>query len=136
MNSIAHIEINVKDLEISTEFWNKFISHLGWEQFGVGDPLVTGFKGLDKTHIFLVQTDQDFIENGYHRKNVGLNHFAFRVDSLEKVDLFASFLKENNIPTLYGEDPKDYSLEYGQEKYYAVFFEDPNRIKIEVVFCK
>ena len=136
MNSLAHIEINVKDLKNSAAFWAKFLQKLEWKQFEVGHQSVTGFEGPDQAHVFLVQTESCFLDAKFHRKQVGLNHVAFRVDSVEKVDEFANFLKANNISILYGDGPKDYSSEYGREKYYAVFFEDPDRIKIEVVFYK
>ncbi len=136
MNSIAHIEINVKDLEASSAFWSKFLAHLEWTQFEVGHPAVKGFRAPDGTNVFLVQTEGKFIDSGYHRKHIGMNHVALRLDSVEKVDAFATFLKENQISILYGDGPKDYSSEYGKERYYAVFLEDPDRIKIEVVYCK
>ncbi|MCU0660195.1 MAG: VOC family protein [Candidatus Pacebacteria bacterium] len=135
MNSIAHVEINVRNLRISTSFWSDFLATLGWKQFDVGHSSVSGFEAPDGTHLFLVQTEERFLSSGFHRKNIGLNHVAFRVDAPEKVDAFADFLKEKSIPVLYG-GPKEYSSEYSREHYYAVFFEDPDRIKVEVVFYK
>jgi len=71
--------------------------------------------------------------NGYHRKNIGVNHLAFGVSKKEDVDKFyQNFLIPNGIKPLYN-SPKQFP-EY-TEKYYAVFFEDPDRIKLEIVFC-
>ena len=83
--------------------------------------------------LFLVQVEKRFAAKQFHRKQVGLNHIAFRVGSKKKVDDFHTFLKENKITVLY-DGPKDYSAEYAKG-YYAVFFEDPDRIKLEVVFA-
>lgn len=83
--------------------------------------------------LFLVQVEERFSNKKFHRKQVGLNHIAFRVDSKKKVDSFHKFLKKNKITILYG-GPKDYSAEYAKG-YYAVFFEDPDRVKLEVVFA-
>ena len=93
-----------------------------------------GFKGADNTHLFLVQTEKSFLSNIFHRKNTGLNHLAIRVGSKQEVEEFGNFLKQNSMPRLYTDNPKDYSEEYNMQQYYAVFFEDPDRIKLEVVF--
>lgn len=73
-----------------------------------------------------------FKQNYFHRKNTGVNHMAFKVNSREDVDKFyGEFLKDRNMGTLYG-SPKEFP-EYAKG-YYAVFFEDPDRIKLEVLF--
>jgi len=135
MNSLAHIEINVSNLKKSKDFYLLILSQLKWKMI-LDDDKDAGFKGPDNTHLFLKQTSANFIKNIFHRKNTGLNHLAFRVDSRKEVNDLDSFLKKNNIPTLYTDEPKDYSEEYGMNEYYAVFFEDPDRIKLEVVFVK
>lgn len=133
MNSLAHIEINVSDLQRSKDFYLKILTSLQWVLISSNDNSV-GFKGPDNTHLFLVQTEKSFIVNSFNRKNVGLNHIAIRVGFKQEVEEFSIFLKQNNIQTLYNDNPKDYSTEYNMEQYYAVFFEDPDRIKLEVVF--
>lgn len=135
-NSLAHIEINVSDIVVSKAFYTKILSQLGWKQFDLDDEHVCGFKALDNTHLFLVQTENKFKENGFHRKNIGLNHIAFRVENSEQVEVFNDFLKAEKITTLYHDAPKDYSSEYQTEQYYTIFFEDPDRIKLEVVFVE
>jgi catechol 2,3-dioxygenase-like lactoylglutathione lyase family enzyme len=60
-----------------------------------------------------------------------LGHIAFQVESAGMVDQFVDeFLNPRDIAPLYG-GAKAYP-EYA-EGYYAVYFEDPDRIKIEVV---
>jgi catechol 2,3-dioxygenase-like lactoylglutathione lyase family enzyme len=135
MNSLAHIEINVSNLQESKDFYLKILTPLNWAVVFDCDNSV-GFKGEDNTHLFLVQTANSFIPNIFHRKNTGLNHLAFRVESKQKVEEFNRFLKSNNIVSLYTDGPKNYSKEYNMKEYYAVYFEDPNRIKLEVVFMK
>lgn len=135
MNSLAHIEINVSNLQISKDFYLKVLSPLNWK-LAFNDNTSVGFKGEDNTHLFLVQTEACFIPSIFHRKHSGLNHIAFRVGSKQEVEEFSNILKNNNIPSLYTDGPKDYSLEYNVKEYYAVFFEDPDRIKLEVVFMR
>lgn len=135
MNSLAHIEINVSNLQKSKDFYLMALSPLKWKIISDSNNAI-GLKGADNTHLFLVQTEYSFISNIFHRKHTGLNHIAFRIESKQEVDEFSNFLKKNNIPSLYTNGPKDYSKEYHMEQYYAVFFEDPDRIKLEVVFME
>lgn len=135
MNSLAHIEINVSNLQKSKEFYLKILTPLNWSMTCDCDGSV-GFKGKDNTHLFLVQTADSFISDTFHRKRTGLNHIAFRVESKREVEEFSNFLKNNNLVSLYTNEPKDYSEEYNMDEYYAVYFEDPDRIKLEVVFMK
>jgi catechol 2,3-dioxygenase-like lactoylglutathione lyase family enzyme len=135
MNSLAHIEINVSNLQKSKDFYQTILLKLKWEKV-LDNNDVVGFKSQDKTHLFLVQTEDMFTSYIFHRKNIGLNHIAFRVESEKEVEDFSDFLKEKDIKTLYTEGHNDYSKEYDMDKYLAVFFEDPDRIKLEVVFMK
>ena len=86
------------------------------------------------TDFWIIETEEAHKENKFHRKNTGINHLAFRLNSKEEVDKFVNeFLKLREIPTLY-DTPRVFP-EYGGE-YYAVFFEDPDRIKLEVMYKK
>ena len=44
--------------------------------------------------LFLVQVEKRFSVRKFHRKHVGLNHIAFRVNGKKKVDDFHGLLKE------------------------------------------
>jgi catechol 2,3-dioxygenase-like lactoylglutathione lyase family enzyme len=76
-----------------------------------------------------VQTEERFRECKYHRCHSGLNHLAFHGLTKEFVDKLTGKLKSKNITILY-EDRHPYA---GGAGYYAVYFEDPNRMKVEVV---
>jgi catechol 2,3-dioxygenase-like lactoylglutathione lyase family enzyme len=66
----------------------------------------------------------------FHRKNSGLNHVCFGVAERADVDRFVTqFMRPRSIPALY-DSPREYP-EY-RPGYYAVFFEDPDRLKIEL----
>lgn len=84
-------------------------------------------------HTFLCfsTTKPGYGEPKFHRKRTGLNHIAFNVGTREAVDKFvADYLGPRSIPTLYG-GAKEYDYVPG---YYAVYFEDPDRIKVEIAF--
>ncbi len=130
MNSvISHIYLYVSDLDKSFDFYNKLLSYLGYKNNFRQDWGFAFKKG--ETSIWFEKARPGHIEKGYHRKRIGLNHIAFKVGSKGEVDRFyEKFLKSNGIKTLY-DTPKPFP-EY-TSKYYAVFFEDPDRIKLEVV---
>jgi catechol 2,3-dioxygenase-like lactoylglutathione lyase family enzyme len=129
MNGIIHhIEIYVSDLKRTILFWDwlltKKFTYEIYQQWDSG----ISFK-LGETYIVFVQTEKKYLRNPYNRKNTGLNHLAFHCSSKEFVDTLTKELKEKNINILYA-DKHPYA---GGENYYAVFFEDPDRIKVEVV---
>ncbi len=126
--NIHHIEIYVSDLSKTITFWEwlltKKFSYKVFQKWNSGISFIFG-----ETYIVFVQTEKKYQNNSYNRKNTGLNHLAFHCSTREFVDTLANELKEKNIKILY-EDKHPYA---GGEDYYAVFFEDPDRIKVEVV---
>jgi catechol 2,3-dioxygenase-like lactoylglutathione lyase family enzyme len=65
----------------------------------------------------------------YHRCRVGLNHLAFHANSKEQVDDITAQLKQKGTKILY---PDKHPFA-GGGPHYAVYFEDPDRIKVEIV---
>lgn len=128
--TLSHIQINVSDFDTSVKFYKEFLGYLDYE-VTMEDEEVVGFDD-GQCSIFLIKTPDKYKSNKFHRKNPGLNHLCFKVGSKENVDRFTNeFLNARNIKTLY-DTPKLFA-EY-TDKYYAVFFEDPDRIKLEVAY--
>lgn len=125
---IHHIEINVSDLNKTTEFWNwLLLQELGYTKFQEWKSGIS-YK-LSNTYLVFVQTEKEYLNIPYHRKRSGLNHLAFHIDTNAQVDEMTIKLKKKGIKILY-EHKHPYA---GGENYYALFFEDPNRIKVEIV---
>ena len=125
--AIHHIEIYVSNLNETKTFWNWLLTDLGYHISQEWDQGIS-FK-LGESYIVFVQTEQKYLDIPYHRKGTGLNHLAFHVESRAMVDKYTDMLKAKNVSLLY-EDRHPYA---GGENYYAVFFEDPDRIKVELV---
>jgi catechol 2,3-dioxygenase-like lactoylglutathione lyase family enzyme len=123
---IHHIELNVSDLARSGEFWGWLLTWLGYTEYQRWD----GGRSwiLDHTYIVLVQTEPRFREAGYHRGRTGLNHVAFHVESTAAVEELVAELRARGGDVLYG----DRHPHAGGGHHYAAFFEDPDRIKIEI----
>jgi catechol 2,3-dioxygenase-like lactoylglutathione lyase family enzyme len=127
--TIGHIGINLSNEEESFPFWKELLTYLGFELMLDGNHFDAK---AGETFLCFSVTKTPHQDKKFHRKTTGLNHVALKVSSPELVDEFAEdYLKPRNIPTLYG-GAKAYP-EYA-EGYYAVYFEDPDRIKIEVVY--
>ena len=127
LRGIHHIEIYVSNLKKSVDFWGWLLTELGYELFQEWDN-GKSWK-LDDSYIVFVQTEERFLDIPYHRCRVGLNHLAFHANSRQKVDEITQKLEEKGIAILY-RDRHPYA---GGQGYYAVFFEDPDRIKVELV---
>ncbi|MFB4166801.1 VOC family protein [Virgibacillus sp. JSM 102003] len=122
-----HIEIYVSDLEQSVEFWGWFLEELGYASFQEWE---SGHSWkLGDTYIVFVQAEDRFLDPPYHRCRVGLNHLAFHASSRQHVDEMTNKLKEREVNILY----LDKHPFAGGNDYYAVYFEDPDRIKVEFV---
>lgn len=126
---IGHIGLNLEDPALDFPFWKELLAFLG---FGFHDETDTHFDAGDgRSYLCVTVSGPTHGGHGYHRRRIGLNHLAFRVESPEEVDRFvAGFLRPRGITPLYG-GARAYP-EYAPG-YYAVFFEDRLRIKIEVV---
>lgn len=125
--SLSHVEIYVSDLEKSSDFWGWLLTQLGYQPHQSWDR-GKSWK-LDATYFVIVQVEDRFKSNSYHRKNIGLNHLAFHAENMADVDSMATALKNRGIMILYS----DRHLHASGKNNHAVFFEDPDRIKVEFV---
>ncbi|WP_303969696.1 VOC family protein [Sporosarcina ureae] len=124
---LHHVEIYVSDLKRTINFWGWFLEELGYSSFQEWES-GRSWK-LDDTYLVFVQTEERFLDVPYHRSRVGLNHLAFHADSRQHVDDITEKLKSKGISILY-------TIKHpfaGGNDYYAVYFEDPDRIKVELV---
>lgn len=124
---LHHVELYVSDLKRSLELWSWFLSELGYTCVSAWDEGQSWQLG--DTYLVFVQAQQQYDDYPYHRCGVGLNHLAFHAESHQQVDQITEALKKRRVTILY-EDRHPYA---GGPDYYAVFFEDPDRIKVELV---
>lgn len=121
-----HIYVTVRDMERSEEFYDRAMPVLAFRKR-------RGTLGEDPPHLLLrspfVYSPRPSREGtpDHDPYAPGLHHFCFRVVDEEAVDQAASELTEAGVEAM---EPRYYP-EYGPD-YYATFFEDPNRIRLEV----
>ena len=104
------------------------LSKLGYREVERGSGWVSLGDGM--FYITLVQIEERFAARGFHRKGIGVNHLAFPAPSVKAVDDFHVWLVARGVPVMYG-SPLD--MGHPDQPNYAVFFEDPDRLKLEYV---
>lgn len=125
---LHHVEINVSNLTRSRAFWQWLLcEELGYEVYQEWPRGVSFRQG--QTYLVFVQTEEKHLDKTYHRCRTGLNHMAFHGRSKSHIDDLSAKLQARGIIILY----TDRHPHAGGPDSYAVFFEDPDRIKVEVV---
>ena len=84
---------------------------------------------LAPSYIVFVQAEEKYLTEGFHRSRPGLNHLAFHASSPKQIDELTIKLRDRGIGILY---PDKHSYAGGPQSY-GVYFEDPERIKVEVM---
>jgi len=124
---LHHIEIYVKDLRRSIEFWGWLLEALGYTEYQRWEQGISYI--FEDTYIVFVQAEERYLDIPYHRCRAGLNHLAFYGGDRAFVDEMTQKLRQNGVCILY-DDKHPYA---GGPDYYAVFFEDPDRMKVEII---
>ncbi len=121
-----HIELNVRDLDASFKFYSLLSSF--FEGSGIEHEEESFCWRLGSFYIYFNiyfnKVKPRFKEAPYHRKQVGLDHIAIALSSKEDILALRKFLIHEGIPILYDAD-------YYGTNYFAIYFEDPDRIKLE-----
>ena len=124
---LSHIDLSVNHYKKSILFYDQVLLSLGWEKLVSRTDHTIYTDGTLK--IIVSPVEEAYKSFGYHRKRIGLNHIALYAETKESVDdFYREILQKNNILTLYREGAS------GDNNYYSLFFEDPDRIKIELVY--
>ena len=126
---LHHVEIYVSDLAVSRSFWAQLLGKIGYHESDSWDGGFTLANGKD-AYLTFVQVTAKYASRSYHRSGVGLNHLAFAVDGQKTVDDLRQYCMDDSTALLYDER---YPFANGGADYYALFIEDPDRIKVEFV---
>ena len=82
-----------------------------------------------RTAIAISPVDEDFRDEHFCQRRVGLHHFCFRLRSREDVDSLYEILRDMGATIIH--PPEDGPWAPG---YYSVLFEDPDGIRLEANF--
>jgi len=120
---IDHLVLSVGDFERSKEFYDKLLNFLGFKlKYDYAD--MAGWSN-GKTLFWIAAADDAGRKHKYRKGDVGFHHYAFELSSRKDVDALGDFLVENEMNVI---DPPG---EYYGRNYYAVYFTDPDGMKLE-----
>lgn len=119
---IDHISIRVSDFKKSKAFYSKLFKFLGFKVLDEYADAMGWTNG--KTRYWIGQADAKAKKRKYRLGDIGLHHYAFELRNRKDVDALYAQVKKMGAVIV---DPPD---EY-YEDYYAVFFLDPDGIKLE-----
>ncbi|HZO63012.1 MAG TPA: VOC family protein [Gaiellaceae bacterium] len=125
-----HVDLVVSSILRSLPFYRDLLEPLGWHRIGE----VEGERGETIWYIsgrgssLGLREAQTPAEGPFDRYRVGVHHIAFEAPSRYEVDERTEWLRARGTEIESG--PEEYSYIPG---YYAVFFYDPDGIKLEIV---
>jgi catechol 2,3-dioxygenase-like lactoylglutathione lyase family enzyme len=123
---IDHLAIRVGDFDASRRFYDRLLSFLGFVREWEFGRTVGWNNGV--TMWWITEADPDA---GTHRTgDIGYHHYAFELASKAEVDELGDFLQRESVTVV---DPPAAYPSYG-EGYYAVFFLDPDGLKLEGMY--
>ena len=128
--NVHHVDLVVASVERSLAFYRELLAPLGYTRISE----VEGERG--ETIWYLsgggtsvgLRAAPEPPDEPYDRYRVGLHHLAFEAESRAVVDDRAAWLRASGAEIESG--PEEYPYTAG---YYAVFFYDPDGMKLEIV---
>jgi glyoxylase I family protein len=129
---IDHLDLVVTSLERSLEFYRGLLGPLGYgregEIAGERDERVVYLNTAERIGSISLREAQSGPAAPYDRYSPGMHHVAFRCASRELVQERARWLKQRGAEISSG--PREFDYYPG---YFAVFFFDPDGLKLELV---
>ena len=134
---IDHIQITVQILPRAEVFYDKLMPILGFDlsRKSKGKVPAHDFDVIEYFHDNLIigfnSPREKFKDEEVHRRKPGsLHHLAFKASSKEEIDQLSPLVEAAGAQIV---EPPQYYPQHG-ESYYALFFKDPDGIKLELVY--
>ena len=131
LGSINHLRLTVTDITRAEHFYNPLLLFLGYRLVEKRPKRLAwaGWAEHGNLHWFILSSvDSEDLKARHDRYAPGLHHLAFNADSREQIDRLHELLANRGVTIL--NPPAEYDYAPG---YYAVFFVDPDNIKLELV---
>jgi catechol 2,3-dioxygenase-like lactoylglutathione lyase family enzyme len=133
MEAIDHLDLVVSDLERSLTFYTALLEPLGYTRTSEivgerGERVVYVGRQGGMGSVSLRARQAHSREQPYDRYDLGIHHIAFRAPDRATVDERGRWLVDNGHRVESGPEEYDYT-----PGYYAVFFYDPDGIKLEIL---
>ena len=127
---VHHVDLVVSSIERSLPFYTELLGPLGFNRVAEvegerGETI--WYIGGPGSSVGLRQAQEE--SPPYDRYRVGLHHLAFEAPSRADVDERADWVRTQGVQL--ESEPQEYTYSPG---YYAVFFYDPDGLKLEIVY--
>jgi len=122
---IDHLVLSVGDFRRSKAFYDELLTFLGFKLKHEYDDMAGWSNG--KTLFWIAAADAEGRKRKYRKGDIGFHHYAFEMASRKDIDALGAFLERNDVNIV--DPPGEY---YGCE-YYAVYFTDPDGMKLEAM---
>ena len=128
---LHHVDLVVSSIERSLPFYTGLLAPLGFHRVSEvegerGETI--WYIGGPGSSVGLREAQSESESGAYDRYSLGLHHLAFEASSRAAVDERADWLRAHG--TELESEPQEYTYIPG---YYAVFFFDPDGLKLEIV---
>lgn len=128
---ISHLDLNVSDPEESVRFYSIVLGHLGFERHDIGVGRAWWSLRYADGSLFGIEVRPPAAQAPraqHERYSPGIDHLAFHAASRHDVDALHAKLIDAGYAV--ADPPNEYDYTPG---YYAVAFDDPSGIRLEVV---
>jgi catechol 2,3-dioxygenase-like lactoylglutathione lyase family enzyme len=129
--AVHHIDLSVRDPKAARPFWEAVLGFMGYrvstEYAHGGYDFDCGMRGASFVSIGIRPVSGPHADRVHDRYSSGMHHLAWTAASREDVDAFHALLVRIGATVL---DPPAHYPEYS-DGYYAVFFSDPDGMKLE-----
>ncbi len=129
---VHHVDLSIRDIAKAEPLYDLVLTHIGYVK---GKPYPDGggeWDLADGTSIGIRPSSGANAQRDHDRYSSGLHHLAWSATSRDDVD--ALFGKLTDFGATILDPPADYPQYNGGKGYYAVFFADPDGLKLEYVW--
>lgn len=127
ISGIAHIQLSVRDMSVSTPFYATLLQSMGMKPVIEDKTFYYCIGG--KTGVAITPAAQEHSGKQFQQGTVGLHHVCFRAKSREDVDALYKLALQLHARIIRA--PQESNFAPG---YYSTLFEDPDGIRLEVNF--
>ena len=137
MTGLHHLDLNVSDVDRSAAFYDRILTQLGFTRIADSSGEEAGSDWISPSEANIGYFSIGIVPaknrgKPHDRYAPGLHHLALKAEAREAVDELYRILLQMDAEIL--DAPAEYP-KYGPD-YYAIFFLDPDGLKLEYVFTR